>query len=99
LVSSAGALFGIAAGAIWFNTRYGFEAAGSWPKRLGRYLVGVVGVLILWQGLGAAFDLLAADETLAGYLLRYIRYSLIGGWISAFGPLVFIRLGLVEGAK
>jgi hypothetical protein len=33
-------------------------------------------------------------ETLVGYALRYIRYGLIGAWISALGPVVFIRLGL-----
>jgi membrane-associated phospholipid phosphatase len=96
LISSASVFFGMIIGAIWLNTRYVFKPTGSWPQRLGRYLVGAVGVLILWQGLGAVFELLAADETLASYLLRYIRYSLIGGWVSAFGPLLFRRLGLAE---
>jgi hypothetical protein len=70
--------------------------AGPWRKRLSRYLIGVVGVLILWRGLGLVFDLLAPDETLPAHLLRYLRYSLVGLWISALAPLLFIRLGLLS---
>jgi len=96
LITSAGTFFGLAAGAILFNARLSFDAGGPWAKRLGRYVVGAIGVLILWQGLGGLFDLVAADETLLGYILRYIRYGFIGGWISALGPLLFIRLKLVK---
>jgi len=94
LVLSAGVFFGLTGGGIL--SRQGFDAGGHWAKRLGRYLVGVVGVLILWKGLGALFSLLAADETLLGHALRYVRYGLIGAWVSALGPMVFIRLGLAE---
>lgn len=97
IIITGATFFGLTGGVIWFNARYHFEAGGPWNKRLGRYLVGVIGVFILWQGLGALFDLLAADESITGYLLRYIRYGLIGAWVSALGPLVFLRLGLAEG--
>lgn len=97
IIITGATFFGLAGGAIWFNARYHFEAGGPWAKRLGRYLAGVIGVFILWQGLGTLFDLLAADESIAGYMLRYIRYGLIGAWVSALGPLVFLRLGLAEG--
>jgi hypothetical protein len=96
LLTSAGAFFGLAAGAIFLERHINFEVDGPWHKRLGRYLIGAAGVFILWRGLDAIFALVAVDESLPGYLLRYIRYSLIGGWISAFGPLVFIRLRLAK---
>jgi len=96
LILSAGAFFGLACGAIWFYARRGFDVRGSWIARVGRYLIGGIGVLVLWQGLGALFDLLAADATPAGYVLRYVRYALIGAWISVFAPLIFIRLGLAK---
>ena len=99
IIVSGGTLFGFIGGAILLYNRLDFDAGGRWTRRAGRFLVGAVGVLILWQGLGAVFDLVAADETLLSYILRYIRYSLIGVWISAVGPLVFIRLGLVENSK
>jgi membrane-associated phospholipid phosphatase len=95
-IITAGVFFGLTSGFIWLNAYGGLNARGPWVKRLGRYLIGLVGVLILWQGLGILFSLLAAEETLPGYILRYIRYSLIGAWISMLGPLLFIRLGLAE---
>jgi len=98
LITSGAALFGLATGFIWLETRGGVEAAGPWQKRLGRYLVGLVGVLILWRGLGEFFSLLAVDESGVGYVLRYIRYGLIGAWVAAGAPVIFIRLGLAEPA-
>lgn len=99
IIVSAATLFGFASGAILLNNRLGFDAGGHWARRAGRFVIGVVGVLILWQGLGALFELAAANETLLSYSLRYIRYSLIGAWISALGPLLFIQSGLAESNK
>jgi len=96
LVLSAAVFSGIISGAILFDSRGGFDTRGPWLKRLGRYLVGIVGILLLWQGLDVLFGLLSPEESLLGYTLRYVRYGLIGVWISALGPIVFIRLGLAE---
>lgn len=97
LISSAAAFFGLAAGAILLEPYYDFSMAGPWRQRLGRYAIGVVGILILWQGLGGVFDLLAPPETLLADTLRYLRYSLVGLWISALAPLLFMRVGLLAG--
>jgi hypothetical protein len=99
IIVSAGTLFGFIGGAILFYNRLDFDAGDRWTRRAGRFLVGTIGVLFLWKGLGAAFDLVAADDTLPGYILRYIRYSLIGLWISAAAPLVFIQLGLAKNSR
>ena len=96
LIISASVLFGLGSGVIVLNARGGFDPGGPWFKRVGRYVVGVIGVVILWRGLGILFDQIAIDETLLGYILRYIRFGLIGFWVSAVGPIVFTRLGLVE---
>jgi hypothetical protein len=42
------------------------------------------------------FSLIAADETTLGYILRYIRYTIIGFWISALAPLAFFQLKLAN---
>ena len=94
IIIVAGVFFGMVGGAILFNARFTFDAGGPWLKRLERFGLGVIGVLVLWQGLGALFDLLAADESLPGYLLRYIRFTLIGGWITALAPWVFLKMKL-----
>jgi hypothetical protein len=99
LIITTGTLFGLAAGAILFNARSGFEAGGPWPKRVARYMIGVVGVLVLWLGLGVLFDMIAARETPVGYLLCYVLYAIVGAWISALGPFIFLQLRLAETDK
>lgn len=94
LVTGSGVLFGLIGGAIWLHSRRPFSAAGSLGQRAGRYLVGAVGVAILWLGLGAAFDMIAETGWL-GYVLRYVRYTLVGLWISAGAPLVFAVTGQI----
>lgn len=91
IFTSTGAFFGLGAGVLWLSTKGGFSASGTIWKRLARYPIGVIGVLVLYLGLGAIFP---RGEALLPYLLRFLRYALIGLWISALAPLLFIRLGL-----
>ncbi len=91
LLTSTGAFFGLAAGAIWLNARGGFNARGKALPLIGRYIIGLVGVVLLWRGLGMLFP---GGDTLVAYSLRYLRYALIGFWISAGAPSLFIRWGL-----
>lgn len=94
--TSAGTFFGLAAGAAWITSLGGYQAAGLLEKRALRYVIGLVGVLILYMGLGAVFP--RGDEFI--YLfLRYIRYLLIGWWVAGGAPWVFVRLKLAGRAK
>ena len=49
MLLSAGAFFGLIGGAILLTPCGGFDARGSWARCLGRYVVGVVGVLITFS--------------------------------------------------
>lgn len=89
LVSPAGAFFGLAVGAIWLFSKGGFDAGGPVWMRLARYPIGLIGILLIWRGLGV---FLPAGEYFLAYILRYLRYALIGFWISALAPLLFMRL-------
>ena len=91
LISNAAVFFGLACGGIWIKSRGGFEARGPAWQRLVRFLIGLIGVGILWYGLGAIFP---RGESLLPFALRYIRYALIGLWITAFAPILFIQLKL-----
>jgi len=91
IVTAAATLFGLLAGLAWITPRGGFETGGSLGRRVARFLVGLLGVVIFWYGMGEIFP---HEENLVSYALRYLRYALVGGWISAGGPWVFIRLGL-----
>jgi glycerophosphoryl diester phosphodiesterase/membrane-associated phospholipid phosphatase len=95
IVMRAAALFGLLAGAVVARMGGGFDSGGSVSARIGRYLLGLVGVLVLWQGLGAVFP---DGEELVPLLLRYVRYAAIGLWIGGLAPLLFVRLGLAPAA-
>lgn len=93
LVSQAGVFFGLALGGILLKQQGWFDARGSALPLALRYLLGLAGVLGIYFGLGAIFP---RGESLIPYLLRYLRYGLIGLWIAYLAPWVFIRLRLAK---
>jgi membrane-associated phospholipid phosphatase len=93
LISNGGAFFGLAAGAILLGKWGGYQARGAWWQRVVRYLIGLAGVLALWLGLDMIFP---GSQDLVGAALRYLRYALVGMWVTGLAPLVFIRLRLAS---
>lgn len=88
----AGLWFGMLAGfSILMHTKGVLQSRqGDWQK-VARYLLGLAGVLALYAGLGA---LLPKDLGMISMILRYVRYLLIGLWISWGSPLLFEKLGI-----
>ena len=94
-VTTTGTLFGLLAGSVWLNHRGGLNAKGLIQKRILRYILGLIGLMIIHRGLKTIFEFIAPDaEAMLPYLLRYIRYFLLGAFISALAPFVFIKLKL-----
>lgn len=93
LVSNAGAFFGLALGALWLEQRGSMSTRGTSTQYLVRYLIGIAGVFLLWYGIGLVFP---RGEALIPYILRYLRYALVGVWITALAPMLFIRFGLAQ---
>lgn len=89
-----GTWLGFLAGYLILTEKKGHFLAneGGW-RRLVRFLVGLVGVVILYFGLGQIFP---RGATVASYFFRFLRYSLIGLWISWVGPLVFEKIGVLK---
>jgi hypothetical protein len=92
-VTSAGIIFGLSAGAAWIMARGGYQADGPLEKRALRFVVGVIGVLLLWRGLGLVFP---DNADLVSYTLRYARYTLVGFWVFAGAPWLFFRIKLAK---
>jgi membrane-associated phospholipid phosphatase len=90
-ITPAAVLFGMLAGLALTNSRGGYNASGALWQRLVRILPGLVGLLIIYLGLRAIFP---AGNAFIPYLFRYVRYALIGLWISGGAPWVFQRLKL-----
>lgn len=93
LVSNSGAFFGLAAGYIGLHLRGGYQTRGTFTQILVRYAIGLIGVLLIWRGLGM---LLPGDETLIGYTSRFLRYTLIGLWVTGLAPYLFVQLKLAS---
>jgi membrane-associated phospholipid phosphatase len=91
LISSCGALFGLVLGFILMESMDGFQVSGSFWQKITRFLIGLLGILLFWKGLGM---FLPDGNTLVPLSLRYIRYCLIGAWVTGGAPWVFIRMGL-----
>ncbi len=82
-MKAPGALFGLLIGACWMLKNGGYEIGGN---KIVRYFIGLIGVLVFWFGLG---KLLPRGEDLLSLVAAYVRYALVGFWISAGAPLVF----------
>lgn len=91
IVTSMGTLFGLLAGVAWLAPRGGFQASGPAWKRALRYAVGLVGVAVFYIGLKLVFP---DGEDLVALVFRYIRYALVGAWVSAGAPWVFNKTKL-----
>jgi membrane-associated phospholipid phosphatase len=91
--TSAGIIFGLLAGLVWIARQGGFQTRGSWWKLVLRYLLGLAGVLVIRYGLKFIFP---EGETALALFLRYLRYTLIGFWVSALAPWMFIHLKLAD---
>jgi membrane-associated phospholipid phosphatase len=90
----AGTWMGMLGGYVLLTASKGHFLAGQggW-RRIVRFLVGLVGIVVFYFGLGQIFP---DNADFLSYALRLIRYTLIGLWVSWFGPVVFERLRLLK---
>lgn len=85
-ITAAGTLLGMGIGGALLFDWGQFRTNVGWPKRIGRYIIGVVGLMALYLGLSRIFP---GGETLIAAIFRYIRYSLLGFWVTYLAPRLF----------
>jgi hypothetical protein len=93
VATAAGTFFGMLVGLVWLAGQGGFQTKGLWWKLVLRYLLGVAGVFIIRYGLKFIFP---AGENALAYFFGYLRYTVIGFWVTAGAPWTFIRVKLAE---
>jgi membrane-associated phospholipid phosphatase len=93
IITLAGMLFGLATGAAWIKSMGGYQASGPVWMRALRYVIGLIGILIFYMGLGAVFP---RGDGFIYYLLRYIRYTLVGLWVGGGAPWLFMRFKIAR---
>ena len=94
-MNDASALAGMVLG-LWVGlaveTRYlGFTVAGTPGQRAIRYLLGVIGLIVLWWGVGALW---AGETGAASILLSVLRYTAVALWVAVAWPWLFVRIRL-----
>lgn len=89
-ISVSGTWLGFITGVLWLSKGRPFNPRGTLQTRFTRYLVGISVAIAIWAGLGALFP---DGTTPIAYSLRYLRYTLIGGWIALGAPIVFQWMG------
>jgi membrane-associated phospholipid phosphatase len=91
VIEASGLLFGACAGYALMQHLGGFRIDGPAFKRLASYLLGLMGLLLVWYGSGAAAPMLSTD-----YAFAYLRAMLAGSWVTIWAPILFIKLKLAK---
>ncbi len=90
--SLSGVFFGTAVGAAFLFEKLRFDASsGSFGQKAARLALGLAGILVIYFGVKLVAP--KADEDLYA-LFRFIRYGLVGAWVSLGAPWTFLRLKL-----
>jgi len=69
-----------------------FSAVRTLQQRVLRFVVGILGLLVLYLGLKVIFP---GEGEPFYFVLRFVRYGLVGFWASLGAPWLFRRLRLV----
>ena len=89
-------LAGMGVGLALMHRYVSFSARGPWGQRAARFIIGGVVVLALYLGLKIVFP----GEGSALYVpFRFLRFWLIGLWVSLGAPWLFRRLHLAPDAE
>jgi hypothetical protein len=91
-----GFLLGAVTGVVLMQKYARFKVGGPLQMKVGRYVVGMIGLFAIYLGLDVLFALLAPDASLAGYILRYIRYTCVSLWAFFGAPWVFVKVGVAD---
>ncbi|GAB1431503.1 phosphatase PAP2 family protein [Spirochaetota bacterium] len=95
--SISGVFFGTALGACFLFEKLHFDAAsGSFVQKLLRFFLGIFVSALLYFGI----KLVSPKSADAYYaLFRFLRYGIVGLWISFGAPWLFLKLRLAETHK
>jgi uncharacterized Tic20 family protein len=92
----SGAFFGSIFGYALMRQYARFQTSGTLAVRVLRYLLGILGLVLIYVSLDNLFSLISPDETALGYALRYIRYSAVAFWTTFAAPWFFLKIKLAE---
>ncbi|MDY6833604.1 MAG: phosphatase PAP2 family protein [Chloroflexota bacterium] len=89
-ITASAVLMGMGIGFVLERRWIGFTSGGIWQKRVIRFLLGIMILLVLWEGLSLVSQNL---------FFCFVRCTMIGLWCSVGAPWIFMRLNLVDCPK
>lgn len=89
IYTNVGIWLGMGLGGVWLHHRGGFNANGTGMQQLIRFVIGLIGTVILWMGLDKIFP---DGSSLLALAFRLVRYTLVGFWVTGGAPEIFIRI-------
>lgn len=95
IISGSGAALGLCSGLAFMKYYGGYSTEGSVKQKAIRLLAGIAVAALIYAGLKEIFP---GGKSFEAGIFRYIRYALVGLWITFGAPCMFIRLGLAEKA-
>ncbi len=86
---TAGFFFGVVIGSVLSRNSPQFDPSGSLKERIGRYLIGMIVLAIIWVSVGLIIHL---QSDPGNSVLNWIRGAFLGVWIIYGAPYVFHRI-------
>ncbi|MDD5311441.1 MAG: phosphatase PAP2 family protein [Dehalococcoidia bacterium] len=94
--TTLGTLAGMSAGLVVTQRYVSFSARGLWWKRIVRFVCGLIVLLALYIGLKAAFP---GEGSPLQLFFRFLRYGLLGIWVTLGAPWLFRLTRLASTAE
>jgi membrane-associated phospholipid phosphatase len=94
MVTPIGVLTGAIPGFYIEQTSVRFSVDGSVGKRCLRYLVGIITALLIKEGLKPVLGIINDHSLYMEVFVRFVRYFLLGFWISVGAPWLFTKIRL-----
>jgi membrane-associated phospholipid phosphatase len=92
-----GALSGMGLGFLLEGKFVGFSADGLWWRRVLRFLVGLILVIVFYVGLKALFPTEVTPSLVLAW--RAIRYGVVGVVGTLLAPWMFVKVALAEAKR
>lgn len=88
IASGMGFFAGVSAGFLLEPHFADFDSSGGWIQKILRSLVGLIILLAIWQGFEWIFP-----DTIS---FKWFQFFILGGWVTAGAPWLFVQLRLAE---
>lgn len=90
-IATMGTLAGFGPGIIFEQRKVKFEADGPVARRLIRFVIGLILLVVIFEGVNL---LVPAPENMLYLPVTIVRYGISGFWVSGAGPWFFKRVKL-----